>query len=248
MDMKKLVIIFIIALLAVSSLHAQMHLFLEEQEVQYEDTRLSAWVLPIVNNLEEALKDLDDYIKDRSDVRMKKGGDNILIAEKVSLPAIATKRGDLIGYAYITDSYYAMALIFRLGYDISLSSKDWEKEMESFHNYARQYMSYHYEQAYARRMEDIDKEMKDLGKVKDKQEKDIEGMAKRIDNLNKKVEKETDELKISEYKAEITTLEADMGNLSSSLPELTSKLEDLQEKKDKLNTEAHTYLGTIGSL
>jgi peptidoglycan hydrolase CwlO-like protein len=246
--MKKRFFLLILALLAVRANHAQIHLFLEEQEVAYDDSKLSAWVMPVMNNLEEALKDLDDFVKDRSDARMKKGGENIIIAEKVSLPAIATKRGDLIGYGYITDSYYAVAVIFRLGYDISLNSQDWPKEMENFHTYARQFMSYHYEHAYDRRVEEIDKEIKDVEKEKSQNEKQIDGNNKRIDNLNKRIEKETDETKLSQFNTEIATLQAEIQTLSANIPPLDARIQDLQERKDKLNTEAHTYLGTIGTL
>jgi peptidoglycan hydrolase CwlO-like protein len=246
--MKKIITLGILAMLTIPALRGQIHLFLEEQEIAYDDSRLKAWVMPVTNNLEEALKDLDDYIKDRSDIRMKKDGKEVLIAEKVALPAIAKKRGDLIGYGYITDSYYAIAIIFRLGYDISINSDEYPDEMENFHTYARQYMSYHYEQAYDRRMEVIDDEIKDLEKAKDKHEKDIDSMTKRVGNINGRIEKETDESKLSEMRMEVNTLEADIENVQNMIPDLDLKLEELYARKDQLNTEAHTYLGTIGSL
>jgi prefoldin subunit 5 len=246
--MKKAVIFGVISMLSLQILHGQMHLFLEEQEISYDDSKLKGWVMPVTNNLEEALKDLDDYIKDRSDIRMKKDGKDVIIAEKVSLPAIAKKRGDLIGYGYITDSYYAIAVIFRMGYDISLNSEEYKTEMENFHTYARQFMSYHYEQAYDRRIEVIDDEIKDLEKEKDKTQKDIDGMIKKVGNIMERMEKETDESKLSEMRTDVSTLEADIENLQGMIPGLDSKLEELKTKKDKLNTEAHTYLGTIGSL
>jgi peptidoglycan hydrolase CwlO-like protein len=246
--MKKIITLGIAAMLLIPALHGQMHLFLEEQEIAYDDSKLKAWVMPVTNNLEEALKDLDDYIKDRSNIRMKKDGKEVLVAEKVSLPAIAKKRGDLIGYGYITDSYYAIAIIFRMGYDISLNSEEYGEEMENFHTYARQFMSYHYEQAYDRRMDAIDDEIKDLEKEKDKHQKDIDSMTKRIGNINGRIEKETDEFKADEMRTEITTLEADIESLQNMIPDLDSRLEELHARKDQLNTEAHTYLGTIGSL
>jgi len=246
--MKKEFTLAITILLIMPALRGQMHLFLEEQEIDYDDSKLTAWVMPVTNNLEEALKDLDDYIKDRSDIRMKKDGKDILIAERVLLPAIAKKHGDLIGYGFITDSYYGIAVMFRMGYDISLNSDEYATEMENFHTYARQFMSYHYEQSYARRIEVIDDEIKDLDKEKKKNEKDIDGMTKRIGNINGRIEKETDELKINEMRTEVTTLEADIENIQNLIPGIDSKLEELNARKDQLNTEAHTYLGTIGSL
>ena len=246
--MKKICTLLVPMVLVAFSAGAQTHLFLEEQTVQLEDGRSDAWVMPVINNLDEALGDLDKYCRDRSDVKMKKGGDNLLIAEKVSIPAISTMRGDLIGYGFITPNYYAIALVFQMGYDISLNSRAWEEEMANFRTYARQFMSYHYEQAYARRIDAIDNEMKDVEKEKGQNEKQIENLSKKIENNNKKIEKETDELKIGDYRTEITTLESDIENLSNTLPGLTSRLGELQKTRDNLNTEAHTYLGTIGSL
>lgn len=246
--MKKIYVILWAVMLITGPVIAQTHLFLEEQTLELPDGSVTAWVFPVVNNLDEALGDLDKYCKDRSDVKMKKGGDNLLIAEKVSVPAISTKRGDLIGYGFINVNYYGVALIFRMGYDISVNSVDWEPEMANFRNYARQFMSYHYEQAYARRLELIDKDMKDVDKELVQNEKQIENMNKKIENLNKKIEKETDESKIEESRAEITTLESDIERLSNTLPELRNRYADLQENREKLNTEAHNYLGTIGSL
>jgi len=110
--MKKRHILTIALLSLVIASHGQAHLFLEEQEVDLEDTRSSAWVFPIYRDLDAALDDLKEYCKERSDVKMKKGGENVLIGEKVRIPSIADKRGDIIGYAYITENYYGMALVF----------------------------------------------------------------------------------------------------------------------------------------
>ena len=171
--MKKMILLMGSGFLLTLSLQAQIHLFLEEQEVGLPDGISNAWVFPITANLEEALDDLKDYCKERSELKLKKGGDNLLIAEKVSLPAIATKRGDLVGYAYITELNYNMALVFQLGYDISLNSSDWASEMESMRNYAKAFMAYHYEQVYARRMKGAEKELKALEKDKGQNENKI---------------------------------------------------------------------------
>jgi prefoldin subunit 5 len=238
----------IVALLISPMTFSQIHLFLEERQVELEDGNCTGWVFPVVQDLEEALKDLDDFCKDRSDVRMKKEGDNMIMAEKVSLPAIATKRGDLIGYGFTSGTDHVLGLVFRLGYDISLNSEDWGSEMENFHTYARQFMSYHYELAYDRRMDEIDDQIEDVEKEKDRTEKDIDQLNRKIENNNKRIEKETDEGKLIVYRTEIDNYNAEIEQLNNNIPPLQSELEQLQERKDQLNTEAHTYLGTIGSL
>ena len=83
--MKKIYLLFSIAFMAVLSVHSQIHLFLEEQVVELGDTRSSAWVFPVAHDMELTMGDLQDYCKDRSDVKLKKEGDNILMGEKVSI-------------------------------------------------------------------------------------------------------------------------------------------------------------------
>jgi len=246
--MKKLYTILIAAIMLTGAADAQIHLFLQEQEVNLKDGRSSAWVLPVARDLDEALDDLKEYCKDRSNVKMKSGGENLLIAEKVSIPTIATKRGDLVGYGFISENYYGMALVFQLGYDISVNSVEWAVEMNNFRNYAKGFMSYHYEQSYARRIEALEKEIKDLEKEVKQNENKINSMNKKIGNLNEKIAKETDEAKIETFKGELTTLESDMQVLSDTLPQLQEQIETIQGNIEKLKTESNTYQTTIGSI
>ena len=245
--MKKILFILTTGIMITGSLQAQIHLFIEEQEVNLSDGKSSAWVFPVTGSLEEALDDLKDYCKDRSDVKMKKGGDNLIIAEKVSLPIIATQRGDLIGFCYITEQYYAMALVFKLGYDISVNSREWTSEMQNFRNYTKAFMSYHYEQSYARRVKVLEKELKAVEKDKEQNENKINNLTKKINNLSKKIGKETETTKIEEYESEINTHEADIRQLLDTLPGLESKIADLKAQITQNKTESNTYQSTIGA-
>jgi len=246
--MKNLYTTIIAVILLTGSADAQIHLFLQEQEINLKDGRSSAWVIPVARDLEEALDDLKKYSKDRSDVKMKKGGENLVIAEKVSIPTIVTKRGDLIGYGFITDNYYGIALVFQLGYDISVNSTEWAVEMNNFRNYAREFMSYHYEQSYSRRIQALEKEIKALEKQTTQNENKINSMGKKIVNLNGKIAKESDDAKIGTFRSDITTLESDIQGLSDTLPRLKSQIETLQGNVDKLKNESHTFQTTIGSI
>ncbi len=245
--MKKLYVLLFTAIFMVTSLSAQLHLFLEEQEIELEDSRSSAWVFPVAHDLDEALDDLKNYCKDRSGVKLKKDGENMMIAEKVSIPTIVTKRGDLIGYGFITEKYYGIAMIFQMGYDISINSKEWEAEMKNFRNYSKSFMSYHYEQSYKRLVVELQKEIDTLEKQKGQAEKNINGLNNKVANLNKKIAKETDEAKIEGYKAEIATLESDISAQSDPLPDIQSQIDKIRETVDNYNTELHTFQGAIGS-
>ena len=235
-------------ILLAGSANAQIHLFLQEQEINLKDGKSSAWVFPVVRNLDEAMDDLKEYCKDRSDVKMKKSGENLIIAEKVSVPTIATKRGDLIGYGFITENYYGVAMVFQLGYDISVNSIEWAVEMNNFRSYAKAFMSYHYEQSYARRIEALEKEIKSLDKESNQNVNKTNSMNKKIANLNAKIAKETDDVKIAAFNSEITTLESDIQVLSDALPQLNAQIETLRGNVDELQSESNTFQTTIGSI
>jgi hypothetical protein len=230
------------------TMKAQIHLFLEEQELILPDGKVTGWVFPAAASQEETLNDMKDYLKDRSDLKLKKEGDDMLIAEKVSLPAITTKRGDLIGYCRITEQYYSMAVIFKLGYDISLSVAEWPTEMESMHQYVKAFMTFHYEQVYARRIRDLEREIKDVEKTRDQTENKIGSITDKINNNSKKIAKETDTAKINALQAEINTLEADLKQQMDTLPGLESQLSGLKKKVDQNKAESNAYLSTIATL
>jgi hypothetical protein len=189
-----------------------------------------------------------DYCKDRSDVRMKKEGDKLLMAEKVSIPNIATRRGDLICLGINTESYDALALVFQMGYDIALNSREWALEMTNLRNYSREFMSYHYEQSYSRRVKALEKELKDLEKEKDQNEKKISNLNKKVEGNSKKIAQETDTAKIEDLEAESTTLKSDILELEDSIPVLQTQIVQLQNNVDKLKNESLSFQSAIGSL
>jgi prefoldin subunit 5 len=246
--MKKFYSLVLVCVTLSVALQSQVPLFLEEQEVELEDTRSSAWVFPIYRDLEAALEDLKDYCKERSDVKMKKGGENVLIGEKVRIPSIADKRGDIIGYAFITENYYGMAMVFQLGYDISVSSEEWEPEMNNLRNYAKEFMSYHYERSFSRKIKDLEKELKDLEKDMNQTENKIKNMNNKIDNFHNKIGKEEDEVKVEEHKTEISALQSEINTMTATLPPMREQENQLRETINKIKTESHTYLSTIGTL
>jgi prefoldin subunit 5 len=246
--MKKAILVLATGIFLSGLLHAQDHLFLEEQEINLEDSKSSAWVFPIPRDLDEVLDDLKDFCKERSDLKLKKDGDHMMIAEKVSIPYITALRGDLIGYSFMSEQYYAMALVFQLGYDLSLNSGSWQTEMKNFRNYAKEFMSYHYEHFYNRRIGEKEKELGDVEKDRKQTQGKIDNLTDKINNLGKKIGKEEDSAKITEYENEINTLESDMQGLMDTLPAVDSKINALKSDIETLKTESFTYHSEISSL
>lgn len=230
------------------NLHAQEGLYLEEQEVMLPDGKVSAWVFPLPGGMDEVLDDMKDYGKDRSDVKMKKEDNNLYMAEEVSIPSISLYRGDLIAYFTETGGHKALAVAFRLGYDISLDSENWTDDMENLRSFTKAFMALHYEQSYARRIEDLEKQLKDLEKERSKTEKDINNLNDKVSSNGKKIAKETDTEKINELEADIVQLEADARELADTLPGLESQISELNSEITRLKSESHEHQGTISSL
>jgi uncharacterized coiled-coil protein SlyX len=245
--MKRVILFLIAGFLVTGPLAAQVHLFLQEQIVELKDGKSSAWVFP-VRHLDEALDDMQSYCKDRSDIRMRKNGENQILAEKVSIANISTHRGDLICQGSATENYYSLALVFKLGYDISLNSQEWAVEMSNLRNYAREFMSYHYEQSYTRRVNAVERELKALEKEKDQNEKKIENLNKKVAGNDKKIAQETDSAKVETLEAETNTLKSDIQQLEDSLPVLETMIVQLKSNVDKLKNESLTFQSTIGSI
>ncbi len=246
--MKKKISLLGVAILLTVSMQGQIQIFLEEQEIGLPDGVSTAWVFPIAGEMEEALDDLKEYSKERSDMKMKRGGDNLLIAEKVALPAIAHKRGDLIGFGYDSEAIKSMALVFQLGYDISVNSIEWTTEMENLRIYAKNFLSYHFEQEHVRRLKVLEKEIKSLEKEKNQDSNKINSLTNKINSASKKIGKETETAKIDSYEAEIRTLEADLKQLIDVQPGLEAKLTQLKNVVDKNRAESHAYLNAIVDL
>lgn len=246
--MKTNLLLLLSGILFTGPLNAQVHMFLQEQEIELRDARSSAWVFPVARDFDEAFDDLQKYAKDRSDVRMRKDGDNQYIAEKVSIPIIASKRGDLIGYGFPTTSYNALAIVFQLGYDISVNRGDWPMEMNNLRSYAREFMSYHYEQSYARRIDELEKSIKSFERDIEQDERKIGNMEGKIDSNRKKIEKETDTAKVADMESEIATLESDIEELRNTIPGLRNDVDNMKGNVEKLRNESMTFQNAISAL
>lgn len=238
-------LLLLITLFIIAPLNAQHHLFLEEQEITLSDGKVKAWVFPATASQEETLDDFKDYLKGRSDLKLKKDGDDMLIAEKVSLPAITTKRADLIGLCRVTEQYYSMAIIVKLGYDISLSTSEWPAEMENLKHYVKAFMVFHYEQVYAGRIKDLEKKVKDSEKLLGQTENQIESLDKKIGSNNKKIAKETDQGKIGVLEAENNTMEGEKTTLSNTVPDMLAQLDELNKEIEANKDELNSYLSVI---
>lgn len=246
--MKRTGTIFFTALMLSAPLIAQQQLFLEEQEISTEEGNINAWVMPVTGDLENALDHLEDYCKDRSGIRMKSEGDYLLMAEEVSIPTITTSRGDLIGYGFSRESYNAIGIAFKLGYDISLNSEKWHLEMNNLRNYAREFMSYHYGQFYLESIEQAENEIQSLERDLRRKERELNRLERKIENTNDKLSVETDPDRIEGLNEEAATLNAEKEEVNNILPQLRSRIDLLKEDIERYKNESMMFQNAISSL
>ncbi|MEZ5073188.1 MAG: hypothetical protein R2751_20150, partial [Bacteroidales bacterium] len=218
------------------------------QELEYDGAMDWGWAFPVTREYDEVLGDFKDFGKDRNDLKTKSVDKETSMAEKILLPALVSKRGDLIAHGFETGAQHNLVLIFRLGYDITLNSREYGPEMERFKAYARDFMAYAYEQSYARRIDVLEKEVKATEKDLKQNENKIDGLEKKVANLNKKISQESDQIKIDEFKSEIVTNLADRDALQETLPGLKAQIDNLTSNADKLRTESHQYQVAIADL
>ena len=246
--MKKTLLVLLISMVISISLNAQNLLFILEDDVTLEDGKLTAWIIPISEDFDVLLNSFGDYCKERSDIKMKNAGDNLIIAEEVSISNISTNRGDLICQGFYTDSCKALAIAFRLGYDLSLNMKDWPIEMGNLKTYTKEFMSYYYSKSYSDRIEEIEKEIKTIEKEMSSNENQIKSLGKKVASLDDKINKETDATKVEELTGEKKTLQAEIDQTSEMQPRLRSNIEELTSKIEKLKNESLQLQNSIGSL
>ena len=92
------------------------------------------------------------------------------------------------------------------------------------------------------------KALKDLEKDMNQTENKIKNMNNKIDNFHNKIGKEEDEVKVEEHKTEISALQSEINTMTATLPPMREQENQLRETINKIKTESHTYLSTIGTL
>jgi len=246
--MKKILHFLLFTFLVLVSLNGQVNLYIEEQSVTLNNSVLTAWVFPIPGDLQPALNNLRDFSKERSKLKMKKSGSNILIAEEVFIPNISSKRGDFIGYAYATSTHNVMATVFQIGYDISLNTRDWSLEMGNLRNYTKEFMSYLYDRFYADSIALVNKELNSVQKELKKREKEFRKLEKKISGTHNKLINETDPVKLEKLKSDASLLQSDFDYVSDIIPELRLSTVQLKEEVGQLRNSSVQYQNAIGSL
>ena len=216
-----------LCLLFYSGLTAQ-NFDISEETVSTDDIMISAWVVEVGSDLSFAKKTFSDYAKDNYNIKTKNLGKSVLLGEKLSLPTISVKRGDMKASFNTVGSSVKVGIGFLLGYDIFLSSEDYPDEMAKLKTFARDYLEFHYKEHYNEIIEGKEKQMKGLNKEIDKGQKEIKSLQKQIDRNNKKIQNETVEAKKVEMENKNELNAAKIQEISAREPEIKEKVAMVQ--------------------
>ena len=229
--MKK-IILFTVFVLGYYTTYSQI-ISLNEDKIITKSLTVTGWVFNVCDDTEYAQDDIKKFLKDRYDFKTKKDSKTSLVVPEVTIPKVSSKRGDLLIYIKHSEVGNMMGLAFVLGYDISLNSKDNEKEMGYFREVAKEFMEYHYNSYYTNIIDDLDKELNSAKKDLLKKENDISGMKKKERNLDKKLAKEDNEEKKKDLETDLEELQTEIEEAYDLLPTLKEQVETLTEKLDE---------------
>ena len=246
--MKKSFPLSILIVLLSGSLQAQMHLFIAEQTVNIEDASLSAWVIPVPSSMEYALDQFQDFSKDRLDIRMKKEDDLLYMSEEVTVPRITALRGDLIAYAFSASGHNDLAIVYKLGYDISLNTMLWSAEMGNLRSLTKEFMLQLYSNYYTDSLAVLEKELDAVEKETSSMKKDVESNSNKINRSSKNLAKEKDQIKAADLEAEIGRLTAEIELINQQLPDLGDQAGKLRMKISALKNELVEVQNAVGAI
>ncbi len=192
--MKKFVLTILLTTIGFSTLHAQ-NLEIVEKKILIEKTPVDALVMAIGEEYTFSKKTFKAYVKDALDVKMGNDGKSALLAQKVNVPTLSSKKGDLKA-TYFTDRDSAyLGVSFILGYEIFINSENYPEEMKKLREFVRGYQEYHFTSFHNNQIADQENQKKKLLKEIKTTERAIGKLRKRIGNNDKKMSKSDDTAK-----------------------------------------------------
>lgn len=241
--MKKLFLI--LGLLSAGIALSAQNLTLEHSKIPVSDVTVDVWSANLNDNMSFYEDTFEDFTKKEFGTRSRDDGKNEELLEKVSIPQVSDKRGDLRLTFYAEDGRDKLGMSLMLGYDVWINPDDYPAEMKRLQQFARDYLRFHYSEYYN---EIIDKDLEliaDYKKSIEKSEKSIGNMRAQITKNESKLEEETNGNRKSKMESKNAQNVTDIARLEAEIPELQSKIESLDEHilqmKEKLKFVDEQY-------
>lgn len=238
--------IFLICSLSFFSFWLQaQNLTVTHSKIPVHDVTVDVWSANLNDDLSFYKATFEDFTKQEFGTKSRNDGKNEELLEKVSIPQVTDKRGDLRLTFYTEGTRNKLGLSLLLGYDVWINPDDYPDEMERLRKFTRDYLRYHYTNYYN---EIIDNDMKLINDYKKsivKSEKNIENMHDQIVRNEDRLNNETRENRRQNLEKKNQQFTADIERLEAEIPELQDKIKALDEHilqmKDKLKLVDEQY-------
>ena len=245
--MKHALTTFVLLMFLSNSLLAQ-RLFIQASTIKTDDIPVDGWVINVKDDYNELSDHLRDYLKDNYDLKARKNGKMAMTVEKVDLPKLSMKRGDLNAYFFATDTSNVIGFAFLLGYDIFVNQEDYPDEFGRLRAFVLDFMEYHYQTHYQALIDEDNKNIDGIEKDIDQTNRKIRNLEKKLSNLDSKIAKEDEEGKKNNFIADQNEIKVEIETLNGSLPDLKTALEKEKVKLEEHRGELNYYHQQIAAL
>ncbi len=215
------------------------------RKISVTDLTVDSWSATLNDNMSFYEKTFEDFTKKEFGTKSRDNGKSEELLEKVSIPQVTDKRGDLRLTFFTEGSQTKMGISLMLGYDVWINPEDYGEEMERLRHFSRDYLRYHYTEYYN---DIIEKDLKLISSHKksiEKSEKSIKTMRTQISRNEEKLNNETSTGRRSSMEKKNRQNTTDIDRLETEIPDLRENIDSLnehiQEMKDQLKYVEEQY-------
>jgi hypothetical protein len=163
------------------------NLTVTHSKITVSDITADVWSANLNDDMSFYEETFEDFTKQEFGSKSRNDGKNEEILEKVSIPQVTDKRGDLRLTFYTEGDRNKMGLSLLLGYDVWINPDEYPREMDRLRQFTRDYLRFHYVHYYN---DIIDEDIKLI----DDYEKSIEKSEKSIGTLNNQIARNQERL------------------------------------------------------
>ena len=204
-------------------------LTLIHREIAVTDVKVDSWAATLNDDKSFYEATFEDFTKNEFGTKSKNNGKDEELLEKVSIPQVTDKRGDLRLTFFVEGTQTKLGLSLMLGYDVWINPNDYLEEMEKLKHLARDYLRFHYTEYYN---SIIDKDMDLINSHKktiEKSKKSIGNMSSQIAKNETKLSNETSASRRSNLEKKNQENSGDIARLEEEIPLLEGKIDSLDE-------------------
>jgi hypothetical protein len=221
------------------------NLTVTHNKIPVSDVTVDVWSANINDDISFYEETFEDFTKQEFGKKSRNDGKNEEILEKVSIPQVTDKRGDLRLTFYSEDGRDKIGLSLLLGYDVWINPEDYPKEMERLKQFTRDYLRFHYVHYYNKFIDEDMKLIDDYQRSVEKSEKTIGSMRAQTAKNQEKLQTETNATRRKKLEDKSEQNTQDIERLEAEIPEMQKKVESLDEHilqlKEKLKFVEEQY-------